>query len=74
MLEQILKILQDQYEITGVRGDTVFAEEINMDSLTLTSFLFDIEEYADVTIEQEEFAELETINDLVELISQKQAQ
>lgn len=73
MLEQILRVLKENYDISGVKGDTVFAKEIDMDSLTLTSFIFDLEEMADVIVNPEEFENIETINDLVELISQKQA-
>lgn len=74
MLEEILRILKEQYEITDLTGESVIAEEIDVDSLTLTSLLFDIEDHANIEIDQEEFEELETINDLVELISQKQSQ
>jgi len=74
MLEQILRILKEQYELTDLTGESVIAEEIDVDSLTLTILLFDIEDHANIEIDQDEFAELETINDLVELISQKQSQ
>jgi len=74
MLEEILRILKEQYELTDLTGESVIADEIDVDSLTLTSLLFDIEDSANIEIDQEEFAELETINDLVELISQKQSQ
>lgn len=74
MLEQILRILKDQYDISGVNGNTNISKEIELDSFAITSFIFDIEEYANVEIDTEEFAGLETINDLVELISQKQAE
>lgn len=70
MLNELKNLISDRL---GIAADTITEKtdllyELGADSLTLVSLVGDVEDHFDISIEDEELAQLATVGDLAALI------
>ena len=58
-------------EADQVTPEAKFAEDLDADSLDLVELVMELEEEFDITVEEEELQDLQTIGDAFKLISSK---
>lgn len=75
MLEQIKEVLVDtiQVEASAVTPEASLAEDLEIDSLAAVELALELETAFDIRIEDDELAELKTVQDIMDLIEKKQA-
>ncbi|NLW69562.1 MAG: acyl carrier protein [Eubacteriaceae bacterium] len=74
MIGQIIEIIAQQKEVdpSEITGETDFYNDLEMNSLDVVSCVADIEELSGVSIPDDKFTDIHTVNDLAELIEQLQ--
>ncbi len=74
MLEQIKKVLVDAINVDEalVTENASLKDDLDIDSLSAVELALELETEFDVTIEDEELAKLETVQDIMDLIASKQ--
>lgn len=74
MLEQIKKVLVDAINVDEalVTENANLKDDLDIDSLSAVELALELETEFDVTIEDEELAKLETVQDIMDLIASKQ--
>ena len=74
MLEQIKKVLVDAINVVEalVTENASLKDALDLDSLSAVELALELETEFDVTIEDEELAKLETVQDIMDLIASKQ--
>ena len=74
MIGQIIEIIAQQKEVdpSEITGETDFYNDLEMNSLDVVSCVADIEELSGVSIHDDKFTDIHTVNDLAELIEQLQ--
>ena len=74
-LQRLIVHLREQVDgpldPNAVKPETTLTEELGIGSLQAVSFVMDIEEEFDITIEDAELATLETVGDVLTLIASK---
>lgn len=67
--EKVSNMIRERFEITDIKilPDTTF-DELGKDSIDLFDFVSDLEEEFGISIPDEEFEKLKTIEDIVELV------
>lgn len=74
--ESLKEVIVDTLSVDAakVTPEARFKEDLDADSLDLVEFIMGLEEKFDITIEDEESAEVTTVGQALELVSAKQAQ
>lgn len=74
MLEQIKKVLVDAINVDEalVTENASLKDDLDIDSLSAVELALELETEFSVTIEDEELAKLETVQDIMDLIASKQ--
>lgn len=75
MLEQIKQVLVDAIGVDEalVKPEATLKEDLGIDSLSAVELALELESIFDVRIEDEELLKLVTVNDIIEILSAKQA-
>lgn len=75
MLEQIKQVLVDAIGVDEalVKPEATLKEDLGIDSLSAVELALELESVFDVRIEDEELLKLITVNDIIEILSAKQA-
>ncbi|HBS91655.1 MAG TPA: acyl carrier protein [Erysipelotrichaceae bacterium] len=75
MLEQIKQVLVDAIGVDEalVKPEATLKEDLGIDSLSAVELALELESVFDVRIEDEELLKLVTVNDIIEILSAKQA-
>ena len=70
MLEQIKKLLSDEYEIdpAAVTAEANFVKDLKLNSLELADLVVTCEEQFDIEIDEKDIHTLQTIGDLIEYV------
>ena len=74
MLEQIKKVLVDALNIDEetVTPQANLEDDLGIDSLAAVELALELETEFDIRIEDEELAKLETVQDIIDIIEEKQ--
>ena len=74
MLEQIKKVLVDALNIDEetVTPQANLKDDLGIDSLAAVELALELETEFDIRIEDEELAKLETVQDIIDIIEEKQ--
>lgn len=70
MLEELREIAKD-YTEAEINLDTMIKGELGLSSFDLVSMISDVETKFDVKIDDEDFANINTVEDLINLINSK---
>lgn len=70
MLEELREIARD-YTETDINLDTLIKGELGLSSFDLVSMISDVETKFDVKIDDQDFADINTVEDLINLINSK---
>jgi len=75
MLENIKKVLVDALDIDEnlITADARLKEDLDIDSLAAVELSLELETEFDVQIEDEELEKLVTVQDIIDIINEKQA-
>ena len=75
MLEQITEVLVDAINVDAedVKPEANLKDDLGIDSLAAVELALELETAFDVTIEDDELAKLVTVQDIIDVISAKQA-
>lgn len=75
MLELIKQVLVDAIGVDEalVKPEATLKEDLGIDSLSAVELALELESVFDVRIEDEELLKLVTVNDIIEILSAKQA-
>ncbi len=75
MLEEIKNVLVEalNVEASEVTPEAKLNDDLGIDSLSAVELALELESTFDVTIEDEELAKLETVQDIIDLLNQKKA-
>ena len=75
MLEEIKNVLVEalNVEASEVTTEAKLNDDLGIDSLSAVELALELESTFDVTIEDEELAKLETVQDIIDLLNQKKA-
>lgn len=73
MLEKIREIVAEQMnlDISGIREDTSFKDDLGADSLDLFEVVMSLEEEFDIELPQEEVSNLNTIAEVAEYLKSR---
>ena len=73
MLERITKVLVDAIQVDeeDVKLESNLYEDLKIDSLSTVELALELETEFDISIEDEELAKLETVQDIINLIEAK---
>lgn len=73
MIEEIKKVLVDAINVDEekVTPEAKLNEDLGIDSLAAVELALELETEFDVTIEDEELAKLETVQDIIDVINAK---
>lgn len=73
VFEKIVKILEDELDVEkeDIKIDSKLKEDLGADSLDLFELMSKLEDECDVTIEEEDYAKLITVQDIVSYIDKK---
>ncbi len=73
IFEKVKKVVIEQLgvEADKVKNETVFADDLGMDSLDVVEFIMALEETFDIEIPDEDAEKMKTIEDTVNYISSK---
>lgn len=71
IFEQVCSLIAEQFGVStdSLTEQTNLKEELSADSIDVVELIMALEEKFDVTIEDEDVANIETINDIVEYIN-----
>lgn len=71
IFEQVCSLIAEQFGVSAdsLTEQTNLKEELSADSIDVVELIMALEEKFDVTIEDEDVANIETINDIVEYIN-----
>jgi len=74
MLDRIKKLLQDvaSIDVENVSLESNLKDDLDIDSLAAVELGLELESEFDLTIDDEELANLTTVQDIVDLISSKE--
>ena len=64
MLEEIKKILKDEYQITGVSADTGFKKELGLSSFDFMNLICIVEEKYGIELDEEKYRAMTTVGEL----------
>lgn len=70
MLEELREIAKD-YTEAEINLDTLIKGELGLSSFDLVSMISDVETKFDVKIDDQDFADINTVGDLINLINSK---
>lgn len=70
MLEELREIAKD-YTEAEINLDTLIKGELGLSSFDLVSMISDVETKFDVKIDDQDFADINTVEDLINLINSK---
>ncbi|MDK8282234.1 MAG: acyl carrier protein [Peptoniphilus lacrimalis] len=72
MRDTILKLIADEFnmEVSDLREDMSFQDDLNADSIELVELIMSIEDELDVQVEDEKIEELKTIGDVLEYVEE----
>ena len=75
MLEQITEVLVEAINVDAqdVKPEANLKDDLGIDSLAAVELALELETAFDVTIEDEELAKLVTVQDIIDVVSAKQA-
>ncbi len=73
MLEELKKIMADTYGIQIIRGDANFKKDFGLSSFDFINLICLLEEKFHIEIEEKEYRDLNTIDELVQYLEQKGA-
>ena len=70
MRDTILKLIADEFnmEVSDLREDMSFQDDLNADSIELVELIMSIEDELDVQVDDEKIEELKTIGDVLEYV------
>lgn len=73
IFEKVKKVVIEQLgvEADKVKNETIFADDLGMDSLDVVEFIMALEETFDIEIPDEDAEKMKTIEDTVNYISSK---
>ncbi|MBR4544064.1 MAG: acyl carrier protein [Lachnospiraceae bacterium] len=74
MLERISELMRDKLGIPdemAITEDISFKDDLLSDSFEMTEFIMAVEDEYRIEISEEEFAEMETVGDLINCINDK---
>ena len=72
MRDTILKLIADEFnmEVSDLREDMSFQDDLNADSIELVELVMSIEDELDVQVDDEKIEELKTIGDVLEYVEE----
>lgn len=72
MRDIILKLIADEFnmEVSDLREDMSFQDDLNADSIELVELIMSIEDELDVQVDDEKIEELKTIGDVLEYVEE----
>ncbi|EFA90280.1 MULTISPECIES: acyl carrier protein [Peptoniphilus] len=72
MRDTILKLIADEFnmEVSDLREDMSFQDDLNADSIELVELIMSIEDELDVQVDDEKIEELKTIGDVLEYVEE----
>lgn len=72
MRDTILKLIADEFnmEVSYLREDMSFQDDLNADSIELVELIMSIEDELDVQVDDEKIEELKTIGDVLEYVEE----
>lgn len=72
MRDTILKLIADEFnmEVSDLREDMSFQDDLNADSVELVELIMSIEDELDVQVDDEKIEELKTIGDVLEYVEE----
>ena len=75
MLEKIKAVLAEAINVeeAKVKPEASLSDDLEIDSLSAVELALELESAFDIEIEDEELAELKTVQDILDLIEKKQA-
>ena len=75
MLEKIKAVLVEAINVeeAKVKPEASLSDDLEIDSLSAVELALELESAFDIEIEDEELAELKTVQDILDLIEKKQA-
>ena len=65
------RVMEEEVDIAGIRDDARLIEDLGVDSYSITGLIYEIEDAFDFLISDEEFAELRTVSDVLDLVQRK---
>ena len=70
--DTILKLIADEFnmEVSDLREDMSFQDDLNADSIELVELIMSIEDELDVQVDDEKIEELKTIGDVLEYVEE----
>ena len=74
MRDTILTLIADDFnmEVSDLREDMSFQDDLNADSIELVELIMSIEDELDVQVDDEKIEELKTIGDVLEYVEELQ--
>ncbi len=74
VLEKVKEILVEELDVEeeNIKLESKIKDDLGADSLDLFELISKIEDELDVTIEEDDYSKLVTVNDIVEYITNKQ--
>lgn len=74
VLEKVKEILVEELDVEeeNIKLESKIKDDLGADSLNLFELISKIEDELDVTIEEDDYSKLVTVNDIVEYITNKQ--
>ena len=75
MLEKIKEVLVDAINVdeAAVTPEASLSDDLDIDSLSAVELALELENAFDIQIEDEELAQLKTVQDIIDCIEKKQA-
>ena len=72
MRDTILKLIAGEFnmEVSDLREDMSFQDDLNADSIELVELIMSIEDELDVQVDDEKIEELKTIGDVLEYVEE----
>ena len=72
MRDTMLKLIADEFnmEVSDLREDMSFQDDLNADSIELVELIMSIEDELDVQVDDEKIEELNTIGDVLEYVEE----
>lgn len=72
MRDTVLKLIADEFnmEVSDLREDMSFQDDLNADSIELVELIMSIEDELDVQVDDEKIEELKTIGDVLEYVEE----
>ena len=74
VVEHLIEASDAEIEADKVTAETTLREDLDLSSLQAVTLVMDLEDEFDITVEDEEIADLETVGDIFALISAKKSQ